>query len=88
MIFKSNGTAAYQLATVIDDAASGVDLVIRGADLLPSTARQLLHEIQANGRFPLTTNIVKAAINDEFVEWDAPIRDGDQITLLPPFSGG
>ena len=52
------------------------------------TARELLHEIQANGRFPLTTNIVKAAINDEFVEWDAPIQDGDQITLLPPFSGG
>ena len=52
------------------------------------TARQLLHEIQKNGQFPLTTNIVKAAINDEFVEWDAPIRDGDQITLLPPFSGG
>ena len=53
-----------------------------------ATARQLLHEIQANGRFPLTTNIVKAAINDEFVEWDHPIQDGDQITLLPPFSGG
>lgn len=52
------------------------------------TARQLLHEIQDGGRIPLTTNIVKAAINDEFVEWDAPIRDGDQITLLPPFSGG
>ena len=52
------------------------------------TARQLLHEIQKNGRLPLTTNIVKAAINDEFVEWDAPIRDGDQVTLLPPFSGG
>ena len=53
-----------------------------------ATARQLLHEIQKNGHFPLTTNIVKAAINDEFVEWDAPIQDGDQVTLLPPFSGG
>ena len=52
------------------------------------TARQLLHEIQARGQIPLTTNIVKAAINDEFVEWDAPIQDGDQVTLLPPFSGG
>jgi len=52
------------------------------------TARQLLHEIQKNGRLPLTTNIVKAAINDELVEWDAQIRDGDQVTLLPPFSGG
>lgn len=52
------------------------------------TARQLLHEIQAGGIIPLTTNIVKAAINDELVEWDTPIHDGDQVTLLPPFSGG
>jgi glutamyl-tRNA synthetase len=41
-IRKSNGTAAYQLATVVDDAASGVDLVIRGDDLLSSTSRQIL----------------------------------------------
>lgn len=53
-----------------------------------ATARQLLHEIQAGGQIPLTTNIVKAAINDEFVDWDAPIQNGDQVTLLPPFSGG
>lgn len=42
VIVKSNGTAAYQLATVVDDAESGVNLVIRGADLLPSTARQFM----------------------------------------------
>jgi glutamyl-tRNA synthetase len=42
VIRKANGTAAYQLATVVDDAESGVDLVVRGADLLPSTARQIL----------------------------------------------
>lgn len=41
VIRKASGTAAYQLATVVDDAASGVDLVIRGADLLPSSARQI-----------------------------------------------
>ncbi len=52
------------------------------------TARQLLHEIQAGGALPLTTHLVKAAINDQFVDWDAPIHDGDQITFLPPFSGG
>jgi glutamyl-tRNA synthetase len=41
-IQKANGTAAYQLATVIDDAETGIDLVVRGDDLLPSTARQIL----------------------------------------------
>ena len=42
VVRKANGTAAYQLATVVDDAATGVDLVVRGSDLLPSTARQIL----------------------------------------------
>ena len=50
--------------------------------------RQLLEEIKASKAIPLTTNIVRAIINDEFADWEAPIHDGDQITLIPPFSGG
>jgi glutamyl-Q tRNA(Asp) synthetase len=38
---RRDGQAAYQLAVVIDDAAQGVSDVVRGADLLPSTAWQL-----------------------------------------------
>ena len=42
VLWRWDGTAAYNLAVVVDDAAQGVEQVVRGDDLLDSTPRQLL----------------------------------------------
>lgn len=39
---RGDGTIAYNLAVVVDDAAMGVDQVVRGDDLASSTPRQIL----------------------------------------------
>lgn len=39
---RADGEVAYNLAVVVDDAESGVDLVVRGDDLWETTPRQVL----------------------------------------------
>ncbi len=62
IVRRADGLFAYQLAVVVDDAEQGVTQVVRGADLLDSTPRQIALQ-QALGyptptytHIPLVTN--------------------------------
>ena len=50
------------------------------------TAGALLHELSQRHGLDLSTT--RLAVNDEFASGDQPLRPGDKIALLPPFSGG
>ena len=59
VIAKADGTAAYQLAVVVDDASAGVSHVVRGDDLLDSTPRQILlyRALGASAAIPTYTHL-------------------------------
>jgi len=59
VIAKSDGTAAYQLAVVVDDLSAGITDIVRGNDLLESTPRQILlyEALGAAGAIPRYTHL-------------------------------
>lgn len=52
VVRRNDGVPAYNLAVVVDDLAQGVDQVVRGDDLLPSSPRQAWLTEQLGGRVP------------------------------------
>ena len=60
-------------------------------DNVPATVAGLLKRISED--YPALTDIllrgrIVIAVNHEFVKPDAPLHDGDEVALMPPFSGG
>jgi molybdopterin converting factor subunit 1 len=52
-----------------------------------ATVGELFAELEARYAFPSLSS-VKAAVNDEFSDWDAVINDGDSVVYIPPVAGG
>ncbi len=57
VIKRADGCYTYQLAVVVDDMAQGVTQVVRGADLLDSTARQIALIETLGGSVPTYAHI-------------------------------
>jgi glutamyl-Q tRNA(Asp) synthetase len=63
VVKRADGLFAYQLAVVVDDAFQGITHIVRGVDLLASTARQ----IHLQGLLELPTPVymhLPVAVND------------------------
>lgn len=57
VIHRADGPFAYHLAVVVDDEATGVNQVVRGADLLPSTPRQIYLQRLLGYRTPVYAHL-------------------------------
>ena len=52
------------------------------------TAAELYAELRERYGFTIETTTLRAAINEEFVDWTAPLSDGDNVVFIPPVAGG
>ncbi|GMR17331.1 MAG: MoaD/ThiS family protein [Gammaproteobacteria bacterium] len=53
-----------------------------------ATAEALFRQLQHRHGSVEPLGHCKVAINDQLVEWQAPIADGDVVLLFPPVAGG
>jgi molybdenum cofactor guanylyltransferase len=52
------------------------------------TPRELYAELAGRYPFSLTAEVLRVAINSEFGDWTAPLKDGDAVVFIPPVAGG
>jgi len=57
VLMRADGVPSYQLAVTVDDLAMGITQVVRGADLLGSTARQLALMAVFKGQAPTYAHV-------------------------------
>ncbi len=83
---RADGFYAYQLAVVVDDAAQRINQVVRGADLLDSTARQIFLQRQLGLATPSYAHIdlVRDGQGDKLSksQWAASLAEEDRFNAF------
>ncbi len=52
------------------------------------SVQELYEELKKKYHFKLSTDILKAAVNNEFAPWETVLKSGDKIIFIPPVAGG
>lgn len=63
-------------------------LKVEKIDTLADTVSELFDELHKKYNFSLSKNVLKAAVNDEFCEWQTKINNNDNIVFIQPVAGG
>jgi len=53
-----------------------------------TTPATLFTELQKRYAFTLAAEQLKVAVNAEFRDWQALLKDGDSVVFIPPVAGG
>jgi len=83
---RADGLFAYQLAVVVDDAAQGVTHIVRGADLLDSTPRQIYlqqllgYSTPQYAHVPVASNVAGEKLSKQTLA--KPITENDANHLI------